>query len=156
MISVFRILLALGVAIAAAYIAAATDGPDGAVFGLPLVIIIAIATVIVALLSPLIGRSAAASAAQPQPQRKSSASRAEKPRDAAARAATGPREQGTVKWFNFNKGFGFITRENGEDIFVHFRSIRGKGRKSLPEGQRVEFVVTQGEKGLQAEDVEIL
>ena len=66
------------------------------------------------------------------------------------------RQTGTVKWFNFNKGFGFITRENGEDIFVHFRSIRGKGRKSLPEGQRVEFVVTKGDKGLQAEDVEVI
>lgn len=66
---------------------------------------------------------------------------------------TPQRETGKVKWFNANKGFGFITRENGDDVFVHFRSIRGKGRRSLQEGQQVEFVLTQGEKGAQAEDV---
>lgn len=62
-------------------------------------------------------------------------------------------ECGTVKWFNAAKGFGFITRENGEDIFVHFRSIQGKGHRSLGEGQTVIFSVTEGEKGLQAVDV---
>jgi len=63
------------------------------------------------------------------------------------------RETGTVKWFNTSKGFGFITRDAGDDVFVHFRSIRGQGHKSLFEGQRVEFSITQGDKGLQAEDV---
>lgn len=63
------------------------------------------------------------------------------------------RETGTVKWFNTNKGFGFITRENGDDVFVHFRSIRGEGHRTLIEGQKVEFSITEGEKGLQAEDV---
>ena len=63
------------------------------------------------------------------------------------------RETGTVKWFNTNKGFGFITRENGDDVFVHFRSIQGQGHRTLSEGQRVEFSITEGEKGLQAEDV---
>ena len=63
------------------------------------------------------------------------------------------RESGSVKWFNANKGFGFITRDNGDDIFVHFRSIRGDGHRVLREGQRVEFVISEGEKGLQAEDV---
>lgn len=62
-------------------------------------------------------------------------------------------ERGTVKWFNSAKGFGFITRENGEDVFVHFRSIKGKGHRSLGEGQSVIFSVTEGEKGLQAVDV---
>ena len=62
-------------------------------------------------------------------------------------------EVGTVKWFNAAKGFGFITRENGDDIFVHFRSIQGKGHRSLGEGQRVIFSVAQGDKGLQAVDV---
>jgi len=62
-------------------------------------------------------------------------------------------ERGTVKWFNAAKGFGFITRENGEDVFVHFRSIQGKGHRSLGEGQTVIFSVTEGEKGLQAVDV---
>lgn len=63
------------------------------------------------------------------------------------------REKGTVKWFNAAKGFGFITRDNGEDIFVHFRSIQGKGHRSLGEGQTVFFEVTEGDKGLQAVDV---
>ena len=66
------------------------------------------------------------------------------------------RESGKVKWFNANKGFGFITRENGEDVFVHFRSIRGKGHRVLRDGQRVDFFVSDGEKGLQAEDVEVI
>lgn len=65
------------------------------------------------------------------------------------------RETGTVKWFNTSKGFGFITRDNGDDVFVHFRSIRGQGHRTLIEGQRVEFKITKGEKGLQAEDVAI-
>ena len=62
-------------------------------------------------------------------------------------------ERGTVKWFNAAKGFGFITRENGDDVFVHFRSIQGKGHRSLGEGQAVIFSVTEGDKGLQAVDV---
>lgn len=73
-----------------------------------------------------------------------------------AEKITPQRELGKVKWFNANKGYGFITRENGDDIFVHFRSIQGKGRRSLQEGQSVEFVLTQGEKGAQAEDVRAL
>jgi CspA family cold shock protein len=64
------------------------------------------------------------------------------------------REQGQVKWFNVSKGFGFITKDDGEEIFVHFRSIRGEGRRSLRDGQRVSFVVAQSDKGPQAEDVE--
>lgn len=64
-----------------------------------------------------------------------------------------PREGGNVKWFNVDKGFGFITRDSGDDVFVHFRSIRGKGHRTLRDGQRVEFVVSEGEKGLQADDV---
>ncbi len=63
------------------------------------------------------------------------------------------RETGTVKWFNASKGYGFIEREQGEDVFVHYSGIRGEGYRSIEEGQRVEFTVTQGEKGLQAEDV---
>lgn len=63
------------------------------------------------------------------------------------------REQGVVKWFNDSKGFGFIQRATGEDVFVHFRAIVGEGYRSLKEGQNVEFVVTTGDKGLQAEEV---
>lgn len=67
----------------------------------------------------------------------------------------GPREGGNVKWFNASKGFGFITRDSGDDVFVHFRSIRGDGHRVLYDGQRVEFFVSQGDKGLQAEDVAV-
>ena len=62
-------------------------------------------------------------------------------------------ENGTVKWFNSSKGFGFISRDGGEDVFVHFRAIVGEGYRSLEEGQRVRFTVTQGPKGPQAENV---
>jgi len=61
--------------------------------------------------------------------------------------------RGTVKWFNEAKGFGFITQENGEDVFVHFSAIQGEGFKTLAEGDKLEFDVTQGPKGLQASNV---
>ena len=63
------------------------------------------------------------------------------------------REQGTVKWFNADKGFGFIEREEGDDVFVHYSAIQGDGYRNLDEGQRVEFDVEQGPKGLQAANV---
>ncbi len=63
------------------------------------------------------------------------------------------KEQGTVKWFNASKGFGFIQRQSGEDVFVHFSAIQGEGYKSLTDGQAVEFEVTSGPKGLQAANV---
>ncbi|MDI9494934.1 MAG: cold-shock protein [Bacillota bacterium] len=62
--------------------------------------------------------------------------------------------QGTVKWFNSEKGFGFITKEDGNDVFVHFTAIKGDGFKTLEEGQRVSFDVTQGNRGDQAANVE--
>jgi CspA family cold shock protein len=62
-------------------------------------------------------------------------------------------EKGTVKWFNRTKGFGFIEREQGEDVFVHFSAITGEGFKTLEQGQQVEFEVVQGPKGLQAANV---
>jgi CspA family cold shock protein len=65
-------------------------------------------------------------------------------------------EKGTVKWFNNDKGFGFISREKGEDLFVHFRSIVGDGHRTLAEGQQVEFTVGQGPKGPQAENVKAI
>jgi cold shock protein len=66
------------------------------------------------------------------------------------------REIGTVKWFNASKGYGFIQREQGSDVFVHFNSIKGEGFKTLEEGQRVELTVVQGKKGAQAEDVSVV
>jgi cold shock protein len=66
------------------------------------------------------------------------------------------RKQGTVKWFNGTKGFGFISQADGEDVFVHYQSITGDGYKSLNENDKVEFSVTQGPKGLQATDVKVV
>ena len=66
------------------------------------------------------------------------------------------RTTGTVKWFNGAKGYGFIEREAGPDLFVHHSAIRGEGFRNLEEGQRVEFNVEQGQKGLQATDVAVL
>ncbi|MCH8272521.1 MAG: cold-shock protein [Candidatus Marinimicrobia bacterium] len=63
------------------------------------------------------------------------------------------RETGTVKWFNSRKGFGFIEREGADDVFVHYSTIQGDGFKNLEEGQKVEFTVTEGDKGPQAENV---
>jgi cold shock protein len=65
-------------------------------------------------------------------------------------------EQGTVKWFNEAKGYGFITRQNGEDVFVHYSAIQTQGFRSLQEGQAVQFNVVKGPKGWQAENVEVL
>jgi len=66
------------------------------------------------------------------------------------------RETGTVKWFNASKGYGFISREQGDDVFVHYSAIGGDGYRSLEEGQKVEFTVTDGQKGAQAQDVVIV
>ena len=63
------------------------------------------------------------------------------------------RVQGTVKWFNATKGYGFISREGGEDVFVHFSAIQSQGYRTLNEGQRVEFTIERGPKGLQASNV---
>ena len=66
------------------------------------------------------------------------------------------RTQGTVKWFNEEKGFGFIEQSNGDDVFIHHSAINGRGKKTLREGQAVKMDVTEGEKGPQAENVSIV
>ena len=112
------------------------------------------ATVLTALLVSIPGRTAVAA---PVPKQKKAA---RKPSPAKAAGGSGgsstggAREHGTVKWFNVSKGFGFITKDDGEEIFVHFRSIRGGGRRGLKDGQEVTFIVAQSDKGPQAEDVE--
>ena len=75
---------------------------------------------------------------------------------ALAEAENDDREIGEVKWFNVNKGYGFIKRESGEDIFVHFRAIRGRGHRTLAEGQKVRYYVIESDRGLQADDVTII
>lgn len=69
------------------------------------------------------------------------------------RRKDGPMEKGTVKWFNGAKGYGFISRQGGEDVFVHFKAIAGDGYKTLNEGDQVEFEIERGPKGLQAANV---
>jgi|AntRauTorcE11897_2_1112592.scaffolds.fasta_scaffold36213_2 cold shock CspA family protein len=76
-------------------------------------------------------------------------------KDQEEEAPSGPREQGTIKWFSGTKGFGFIIREDGSEVFVHHRALRGQGRRDLPDGQAVSFVVVQREKGPQADQVEL-
>lgn len=66
------------------------------------------------------------------------------------------REIGEVKWFNVNKGYGFITRDTGEDVFVHFRAIRGHGHRTLAEGQKVKYYMSRNDRGLQADDVTVI
>lgn len=110
----------------------------------------ALGVLLMALLSrPAAGNAPAAPARRDTP--KAAAKPAAKPRTAAATGAG--RTQGTVKWFNPNKGFGFITCDNGDEVFVHYRNIQGDGRRVLRQDQKVSFVITQGEKGPQADDV---
>lgn len=113
----------------------------------------AAATVITTLLVTLPGGSTTTSAQAARPPAQAAAGQtARTPRPAST--GDSARQTGRVKWFNGSKGFGFITKEDGEEIFVHFRSIRGEGRRGLRDGQRVSFVVAASEKGPQAEDVE--
>ena len=81
------------------------------------------------------------------------AARSPLPGGASRGADADDRELGTVKWFNVRKGYGFITRDQGEDVFVHFRNIEGKGKRAINEGERVSFIVTTGDKGPQADKV---
>ena len=66
------------------------------------------------------------------------------------------RMQGTVKWFNAEKGYGFISQENGDDLFVHYSEIQGSGYRTLDEGTKVEFLITEGRKGKQASEVSLV
>lgn len=121
---------------------------DGNILNLPLLAAFCIATAATAL---IVGTPS--NSAQPASTTRTAAPAAKKPAQSATAGDSG-REQGEVKWFNTSKGFGFIVMDNGEEIFVHFRSIRGEGRRGLRDGQRVSFVVAQSDKGPQAEDVE--
>lgn len=143
----FSARLIISIVIAAAVSTIATFLQGGQFPDLALLATFTIATVGTALAVGLVPADKDAKAASP---RRASGAPASKP------GSTGNREQGTVKWFNSAKGFGFITRDDGDEIFVHFRSIRGEGRRSLQDGQRVAFHTASSKKGPQAEDVEIL
>lgn len=140
-----KIIIAL--IIAAVVSSAVTVLQGGQLPDLTLLAAFAIATVITALL-PVASTSPASAPKKTQGGTGKSKPRAEPQQDTDAE-----REYGQVKWFNVSKGFGFITMDDGEEIFVHFRSIRGEGRRGLRDGQRVSFVVADSDKGPQAEDV---
>lgn len=150
-----NIIVKVIISLAVAAVATVVAGKLAAAYpGAPaLFAIIACATLATALLVSLPGRSAASTSPAKTATKPASGAKATK---ASRPSATGdtPREQGKVKWFNISKGFGFITKDDGEEIFVHFRSIRGEGRRGLRDGQRVSFIVAQSDKGPQAEDVE--
>ena len=132
MIVLYRALFAAAVAILACFVITRFLSPSIA-FNLPFLVTVVVVCLITAFVSPLLS-------SLPTP-------------DIGGKKT---REEGEVKWFNGSKGYGFVTRTNGEEIFVHFRSVRGDGRRGLREGQRVSFHVGEGTKGPQAEDVEVL
>lgn len=111
-----------------------------------------LASVALALVAVLLHLGAAQSDRVPTLRTTQTPANPAKPRARSSTPAAG-RETGTVKWFNTSKGFGFISRDSGDDVFVHFRAIRGEGHRVLIEGQRVEFTIMMRDKGLQAEDV---
>ena len=137
MTTLFRLVFSALIAAAAALLIHEAHHAENAPldFHVVLFLIVFVATSLTALLSPTIQLSSSL------PKIKRAGSK---------------REQGKVKWFNVSKGYGFATRSSGDDVFVHFRAIRGKGRKVLREGQTIEFIVTQGEKGPQADEIEII
>lgn len=140
-----KIIIAL--IIAAVVSSAVTVLQGGQLPDLTLLAAFAIATVITALLP------AASTSPASAPKKTQGGTGKSKPRAEPQQDTDAEREYGQVKWFNVSKGFGFITMDDGEEIFVHFRSIRGEGRRGLRDGQRVSFVVADSDKGPQAEDV---
>jgi CspA family cold shock protein len=147
---IVKLIISLVIAIVASTVATLLQ--DGSIPDLLLLATFSVATVATALLvSPSANTSTSGNTSKPAAPGSDPGSKKPARRTTADDSA---REQGQVKWFNVSKGFGFITKDDGEEIFVHFRSIRGEGRRSLRDGQRVSFVVAQSDKGPQAEDVE--
>lgn len=111
-----------------------------------------LASLVLALIAVVLQLATSQSKAAVKPHR-STTSTPRKSQQTHTSSPSAGRERGTVKWFNTSKGFGFISRDSGDDVFVHFRAIRGEGHRVLVEGQRVEFTIMMRDKGLQAEDV---
>ena len=139
-----KIMIALLIAAIAASIVSTLQ--TGAIFNLPVWFAFAAACSASVLLGTLSHAPAQASSGKTAP---GDASQGKMP----GASTQGAREHGKVKWFNISKGFGFIVRDNGEEIFVHFRSIQSNGRRGLRDGQPVSFIVRQSDKGPQAEEV---
>lgn len=146
-----RLIIAAAIAVIFSGFVQGYTSAEGALFQLQP--ITTIAFVIVALLSAVLADllPSSNSSTQSRPAKQSKAANS----NSSHSDNDAEREEGTVKWFNVSKGFGFITRSNDEDIFVHYRSIRGQGRRRLFDGQTVTFVVIDSDKGLQADDVDV-
>lgn len=143
-----QVILSLVIGIAAATVL--TTMKDGSPFDAMTLVIVCVAT----LAALFVGRAGQPSTADDyEEEQEAPRQRERKRRETTSSASAGPREGGQVKWFNVSKGFGFIVKDDGDEIFVHFRSIRGANRRGLKDGQRVSFVVADSDKGPQAEDV---
>ncbi len=150
-----QIILSLLLGVVAATIL--TTMKDGSPFDAITLVIVCSAT----LAATLVGRTARHAAADyddyvdeaVEYEEETPSAPQKKRRQPRADTTSGAREGGKVKWFNASKGFGFIVKDDGDEIFVHFRSIRGADRRGLKDGQRVNFVVADSDKGPQAEDV---
>lgn len=164
-----KLVIAIAIAILVSIITTLAEGGPFPDIALSLALIVATCGSVLATHRPLVSQATveavvAPAAATPDGTRQGRATRERETKPArrdskpAARAEQkgGKREKGEVKWFNASKGFGFITLDSGDEVFVHFRSIRGEGRRSLRDGQRVTLDVTKTDKGPQAEDVEPL
>lgn len=148
---IYRLILA--VALAAAAFALLTRLPADTSGSLYVALVVGAAVLAAVFVSPLLGSDTDQPPARPAQEKAPAAKAAANKARGGDSASGGPRETGIVKWFNASKGYGFITRSSGEEIFVHYRSIEGSGRRVLREGQSVSYVLGKGEKGIQAEQV---
>lgn len=149
---IVKIIISVAVAAIATALTAWLAGDSHAV--LTLFAAFCAATVSTALLVSIAGPGSAPAQREIKPPARRPAGKTAATATARDASGDGARQHGQVKWFNVSKGFGFITMDDGEEIFVHFRSIRGGGRRGLRDGQRVSFIVADSDKGPQAEDVE--
>ena len=149
----YRLLICCVVAIPASAVYNALDTPgDWYVFDT----VAALSFLAVAIVCMLLTSGAAAGAGQAGQTTKPANKSANKPAKKSARKASkGGREEGEVKWFNGGKGFGFISCDDGQELFVHFRSVR-KDSERLQPGKRVEFAIVEGKKGAEADDVVVV
>jgi CspA family cold shock protein len=149
----YRLLISLAVAVpVSGFYNGQATGTGVFAFDLTAAIFFAIAAIASVLLAANISTSAASSE-QSASSNNSYNDNNDSDDDFDNSPITGERHNGSVKWFNSNKGFGFITSDDGVDVFVHYRAIRAKGRRRLQEGQDVEFSIVDGDKGPQARDV---
>ncbi len=154
---IYRLFISLAIAIPASGFFAGADDTTASSFTLDFntTLVFIIVAALSAVLGGMVNSNNASAAARPS----SSANHPNNGDDdnnGFDEPITGDRHSGSVKWFNSNKGFGFITSDDGTDVFVHYRAIRAKGRRRLQEGQEVEFSIIDGDKGPQARDVIIL